>query len=367
MERLIMNAKSVINRLGLWRRTHPRAAQRLLLGVRVIVPISILACIATSVDLPTTWQYLQSTDPRYFLLALVVGFMLQLPSGAYRWRVYLTSAFGISIPRAILLKQYWIGMFLGYFMPGNIGWDAYRVCTVQTKSPGILKHTCCIVLEKVFGICVCFCLALIAWPFVANRCNSPLANQIADVIFPVMAIAILLAAFAFCLKRILFGLLRVLEKRILAMANGLLPRNHVQTRNQGPPTIRKTLEAAFRMRPLALMCLGTVVIRTCAVFGGYWILLSIDQDVSIFVPLFVIPMTGIVFLLPISFGSIGVREGTFIVLYGMFGIAREAALAASVLGLLALSITVAIGGLIMLLSSITSATDKGDATNSDGM
>jgi hypothetical protein len=65
------------------------------------------------------------------------------------------------------------------------------------------------------------------------------------------------------------------------------------------------------------------------------------------VNLFVAPIFFIIFLIPISFGSIGVREGAFILLYGQFGVPMEVALLVSFFNLFGLFLNNIIGALFI--------------------
>jgi uncharacterized membrane protein len=59
-----------------------------------------------------------------------------------------------------------------------------------------------------------------------------------------------------------------------------------------------------------------------------------------------------IFLLPISFGSIGIREGAYIFFYGIFGMGQEAALLLSFLTLAGAFLNVFIGAIVLQISSV---------------
>lgn len=73
---------------------------------------------------------------------------------------------------------------------------------------------------------------------------------------------------------------------------------------------------------------------------------AIGQDVSLMANLTVAPLLFLVFSLPISFGTIGVREGSFVLLYGAFGVPPEPALLVSFFGLVGLIGNYLIGALL---------------------
>jgi uncharacterized membrane protein YbhN (UPF0104 family) len=59
-----------------------------------------------------------------------------------------------------------------------------------------------------------------------------------------------------------------------------------------------------------------------------------------------------IFLLPISFGSIGIREGAYIFFYGIFGMDQEAALLLAFLTLSGAFLNVFIGAIVLQVSSV---------------
>jgi len=59
-----------------------------------------------------------------------------------------------------------------------------------------------------------------------------------------------------------------------------------------------------------------------------------------------------IFILPISFGTLGIREGAFIFFYGIFGMDQEAALLLSFLSLSGRLLNVVIGAIILQVSSV---------------
>ena len=59
-----------------------------------------------------------------------------------------------------------------------------------------------------------------------------------------------------------------------------------------------------------------------------------------------LPVLYFIFLLPISFGSLGIREGAYILLYGLFGVPAETALVVSFFNLLGVLLNNLIGALL---------------------
>jgi uncharacterized protein (TIRG00374 family) len=92
----------------------------------------------------------------------------------------------------------------------------------------------------------------------------------------------------------------------------------------------------------------TLIIRLFLVLGSYFLFLALGVRLSFWTLLFANSVFFLLFILPISFGSLGVREGAYILVFGLFGISPETALAASFLSLAGLIFTISAGGIISL-------------------
>jgi uncharacterized membrane protein YbhN (UPF0104 family) len=74
---------------------------------------------------------------------------------------------------------------------------------------------------------------------------------------------------------------------------------------------------------------------------------ALQYDIPLIVNVFVAPIFFFIFILPISFGSIGIREGAYVFIYGLFGVPAETALIVSFFGLSGVLINNAIGSLLI--------------------
>lgn len=94
----------------------------------------------------------------------------------------------------------------------------------------------------------------------------------------------------------------------------------------------------------------SLVIQIIGSISSQLFFISLDFDIPFIVNLFVTPVLFFIFLLPISFGSLGVREVAFISIFGVFGLPAEVALLVSFFGLAGLLLNYTISGLVMLLT-----------------
>lgn len=318
----------------------------LLVSLKFLVPVILLAIIFSRVDPGRVLHQMINVHLGYFSAGLVVGFGLQITGGAWRWRYFLKKVYGISLPYGWVLKHYWIGMFLGYFVPGHVGWDAYRIAAVNQRENAPLIHVTVVLLEKIIGLFSCVVLIFFSYPFIADQITG--TDYIRKYINYIYALALILALAAVAmvfLKGESIALIRWVEKKI----NGLGGRyfNNFKADEENNVLLRGI--RACWSPPEALVLWGSsIFIRSAAAAGGYLTLKALYQDISIMINFFAVPMMLFLILVPVSFGGIGIREGVFILLYGLFGIPASTSLSASYLGLIGLLFTISIGGIIML-------------------
>ncbi len=318
--------------------------------VKILIPVVLLAVIFSRVDLGAVIRQIINVHPGYFGLSLLVGFGFQITGGAWRWHYFLKHVYGLNFPYIWILKHYWKGMFLGYFAPGHLGWDAYRIIVANQKENRPLVHVTAVILEKFIGLFSCLILIMVSYPFVADKIvHGEKILAYVNYIYLLAIIVGICAVAAFFMKRVSATLIGNLEAKIVQMSFKFL-------KNSAPPADQSVLLQGIRAcctpRTAAALWGSSIFIRSCSALGGYLVLLALYQDTSVMINFFVVPMMLFLTMVPVSLGGIGIREGVFIILYGLFGISSTTSLSASYLGLIGLLLTVSIGGFIMLWDNV---------------
>jgi hypothetical protein len=89
------------------------------------------------------------------------------------------------------------------------------------------------------------------------------------------------------------------------------------------------------------------LIQLTSAVGNQIFFIAANYDLPFLVNLFATPVLYFVFLLPISYGSLGIREGAYILLYGAFGVPMETALLVSFFNLFGILLNNLVGGIIL--------------------
>ena len=323
---------------------------RFLFSLKILVPVCLLFVIFTRVDLGKVLNQIVNLHLGYFFTSLIFGFVLQIFAGAWRWRYFLKKVYEIEIPYFWILKHYWIGMFLGYFIPGRVGWDAYRIVAVNRRKNAPLIHVTVVLLEKIIGLASCVILIIASYPFVSDMIEgTDYIQRYINYIYALAIVGTLGSAAVFFMKKTYISAVRWLEKTISNLAARFFKSYSAADDHN---VLLKGITACYTPKTALALWGSSIFIRISSAIGGYLVLQALDANTSVMINLFATPLMLFLFLIPLSFGGFGIREGSFIVIYGIFGIPSTTALSASYVGLLGLTMTVSIGGLIMLWDNL---------------
>ena len=320
--------------------------------LKISVPVTLLWFILKRLDMGLVLDYMLEINTGYFVVGLVLGIFSQMFIGAYRWRYILHNLYSINIRYSYLLKHYWIGMFLGYFVPAGVAWDFYRITRIYQVSRSLSANVVAVLVEKIVGLIACLSLIAVTYPFLLDNIVASEQAHIANYVYIVTVCCLVMISLVVLIKKTVRKWIELSERIVLRMVQNVINKAGRREIPREEGTVSQLIRDFMNPKPLLVVFVLSVSIRLSASLGAYLFLLSIGQEVPIIVNVFAISLMFIIFLLPISFGSVGVREGSFILLYGLFGISEEVALAASFVGLAALIITVCFGGGILLIDNM---------------
>jgi len=317
-----------------------------------LLPIAILAFILNKIDLEILYSTVKSADLLFYFLGLAF-FPTAMLFGAVRWHVLIRQYWGHSEKPGYVLKQYWIALSIGIFLPGEIGIDLYRIAVISRKLGQYTANIAIILEEKLLSLVVCIGLVLCLPPWLAIDDHSPILGSIIDIAYAIL-VACLLAFLLFLVIR-----KSAAAKKLIALVIGKLQivfssfLSRLETHNNAGRTV-PSIEDLFRplsspgkLLPVLLLTLGII---GSSVVGNYLFFVALGYELPFVVNIFVVSVLYFVFLLPVSFGGLGVREGGYILLFGLFGVPPEIAFAVSLFALSGVLINYAISGALIFIS-----------------
>ena len=318
-----------------------------------IIPPVILVYIFMKIDIDSFFTALKNIELKYFLLGIAF-FPLIICIGAYRWYYLKRKMINPGIPLSFSMNNYWIGLSVGYLAPGSIGWDIYRIIAATRKYGSLIKNTFVAAIEKLSGLTVCSLIIIVSFPFLDISSNDVI-NRImvfAYVIF--FSLAVFVAIGGLFSKR--FEFVSKIANRVQKSLLDKLKNTRFKFSQYLKQETGEDQEIKYNFRKIIpsipVLLILSISIQLVAAYAIYNIIKSLNYDLPYYVPLFISPVMTFIFLLPISFGSIGIREGAYIFFYGIFGMNQEAALLLSFLTLSGAFFNVFIGAIVMQVSSV---------------
>lgn len=313
------------------------------------LPVVILYVVFRQIDLNKFTINIYQTNMWLVLLGISVFPTLML-IGAFRWHILLRQYNHADIRWTYSLKHYWMGLPIGLFVPGSLGWDTYRVVVVGHRFGHYMLNMVAILVEKFMALLACTLLVVVLYPLMSFASPSPLIKQILMVAYLLLVGVVLLIGAVILVQRSTW--VRPLVDRIEQQISVMLQKTARKLR------LKKTsqlIKVSLRqiVRPLSapkymlsVMALSFAIQFVYAV-GAQIFFLGANYYLPFVVNLFVTPILFFVFVLPISFGGLGIREAAYIILYGLFGVPPETALLVSFCGFSGLLLNNIIGGLLI--------------------
>lgn len=325
---------------------------RIRLLLKITVPIGLLAVIFYHIDLAGLLAVLSTIHLPHVVFAFLSGYISFILISALRWKYLLNQAYGICLPYPLLLRYYWEGIFVGYFVPGGVGADIYRALAAGKLTARYEQNVVAVLGEKLYILVDSSIFVLVLYAVVVPAMvDRHLLNIINMYLYP-FVLAILGITLLIYLSSHLGGG-GVLQARWREKLSELTEKLMVRFAAQTPARLAACRPAGlfapfFQWRNILLLAGFTCISRIMICVGGYYLLLAVGVNLPLIVHAFVWTLATILFSLPISIGTLGVRESVHILLLGLFGVSSEVALAVSFTGLACLLVSTVMGGIIFL-------------------
>jgi uncharacterized protein (TIRG00374 family) len=275
-----------------------------LFAVKAVVSGLLLTIIFRKAGLQNILSHFREMDPRYFIASSLI-YLFTLYLSSLRWGVLLRGGH----PLSRLFSLYLLGSFFNNLLPGVVGGDAVKAYYLyrDTKKGG--ESLASVFMDRYIGF-----FALLSIGMVSGLA----AFRDLETIHMAWVTPLLFAGFL-AGSLVVFGL--QIGRRFGAVAD-FYDYFHGVIRDP------KVLGKAFAL---------SLAVQTLSILEIFIIARGIGQHPS-FSALFVfVPVILTVTIVPVSISGLGVREGAFVVLFGMTGISAEASATISFLWFLSIA------------------------------
>lgn len=289
----------------------------------------IIYLLAFQVNVGQLWRVMRQVRWGYLLAAMVLmigGTALR----AVRWQVLL-QALDIQVPLRRLVHLYFVGAFFNIFLPSGLGGDAVKMAELARSTGHAPEAVGTTLVDRATGLWVLFVLALLAMPF--SQALLP------DGWLPV----------------IVFGTLAGVIGGWMVMATPLVPWLGSKVRLPGQEKLERFYHSVSQLGYPALgkACLVSLIFNLLLIVFNLLIAYGtgVDQPLGIF--LLFTPLISFSLTLPISVGGLGVREQTYILLFGALGVSDAASTAMSLTNYAITLVVGLVGGVLYALGGTT--------------
>lgn len=238
------------------------------------------------------------------LAGAVALFALSNLLGAVQWNLLLRVQ-EIQLSWRKVVSFYFVGVFFNNFLVGNIGGDAIRVYDVRRLTRDGSLAFAATFLDRFIGLFTLTWFSLAAY-FLAPA--FPGGQSVLALILCVTAVLSITIASAF--SRRLSGLG---ERIVLKLVPDRVGERVTKIR-------LGILRCRAHLKILALATVVSVGVQLMRVGVHYVVGRALGLDVSFGYFLIFIPLIAIIASVPVSFGGIGVRENSGVLLFGRLGV-----------------------------------------------
>jgi glycosyltransferase 2 family protein len=306
----------------------------LLTCFKILVSVFLIWFLLRQIGVGRVWGAISKARPAWLcggmLLFAATHFL-----GGEQWNMLL-KAEGISIPRVRCLSIYFVGLFFNNFLIGGVGGDLFRMLDVRRISKQGSSAVSAVFLDRLMGLLVMTTISVVSIPFaLTHRRFGP---------FLWISFAVLAAGWSFSL---FFFFHKPFARSVSRFIQILIPgRIEAKARE-----VYQKIHGFGRNRALCLRVLGfSAVIQTGRIYTHYLLARALGTSISPAYFFLVIPIVAMAASLPVSFGGIGLREQTGVVLLGAAGMTPAQAVSVEFLAYLAAIVTSLPGGVLFILS-----------------
>jgi uncharacterized membrane protein YbhN (UPF0104 family) len=307
-----VNESRAVNQLSSTERGAPPAYRYRAFAIRAGLGVALVAVLLWRYDARPIFRIFKRERIDCFVAAVALYLAGQALS-AYRWQL-LAALMKVRGRYREFVAYYFVGMFTNLFVPGLVGGDAAKSVYLGRRHGRVGEAIASVVADRAVGLLGLFWLVAIAAIYLLGQ-------------MPPWVIVIAIAAGAVTLG--LFLALPFLARVIYKM----------------PRPIRRAGEvlAPYMNNPAALLpsIALSMVLQVGLAICQYILAAGLGLALPLSLFILCVPIANVFASLPLTFNGLGIREWTYLALFGMAGMRKEDAIT---LGLLWFAATM-VGGL----------------------
>ncbi|MBA4371544.1 MAG: hypothetical protein C0402_01640 [Thermodesulfovibrio sp.] len=263
-----------------------------LFALKLLVSAGSLYLVFSKTDVSQVAQTIRRIGPTAFLSASFL-YVCSLLGATFRWKLLLPERFTLRR----LFSLYMIGAFFSSFLPGVIGGDAVKAYYLNKDAKKLSLTVASIFMDRYLGYVALILMGILGVPFAFGMLGDSPYRWVMPFFFTTFVIGSLL----------FFGL--QLGRRFTFVSE--FYEYFMTFKDKKPVVVKAVLISAV------IQIMGFTSVAVLAAAMGEQIPFAL---LFVFLPIIITLTT-----LPISISGIGVREGAFVLLFGLVKVSPESA------------------------------------------
>ncbi len=277
--------------------------------LRLGISVALLTFIVNSVGVDKLVTNLSNVRPSFLLIATTLA-VFNVALSAYKWKLLLLIK-QIDLSFRVLFVYYYIGQFFNAFLPTMVGGDGVRAYYLQQNHGAGPDAVSSVFVERLTGLLTVLAIGGTATLFVSNRIPTVVVVAILLVCIPgaTVLVALLFTDFG-----------RDMFERTLF---------RVELFDVGD-RLASVYDAVYEYRTARHMLVPVIglslLFRLVLIFNNYVVAVGLGMELPLVYFLVFIPLVEVLLFLPVSIQGFGVREMSYVYLFGSVGAATGTAL-----------------------------------------
>ena len=293
--------------------------------LKIVISLGLIIFLINQVDFKGVVSTLKSVDITMIIYALIL-LTLQVFIATVRWQLVLKCQ-KIVLNYKNTLQILYSGLFFNQAMPSSVGGDVIRGYYLKKQGLTLGRATLGVLMDRLFGMIGLVLLVLASLPLLFELVDDPIARTGVLLIALGISSALLFIFFTDKLPGN-FSHLKLIKGFYALSQDG---RHCIVERYNG--VIILVLSVFIHLISVLAVMIMAAGLGLNIEWGGF---------------LLMVPLVGLMMVVPISIAGWGVREGVMVVGFGYLGVASEAALALSILYGLSVLVVALPGGIIWM-------------------
>ncbi len=302
-----------------------------------LLGLVVFLYIIMNVDLEEILLIISDMNP--FLLSISVIIVIPIVlMRSFKWNILIRS-YGTGLPFSSVVKAFLVGFSVSMVTPARIG-DLYRARYLKNHTT-TGKALTTVIIDRLVDVFVLFFLGL-----VGILSFLSLFAQKMNMVIMVLIMFVLFIAAVFVLTK--EGFIRFLFEPVFRR---FVPEKHKEKIGltfrefyKGMRKIRKKRNNLFMVIALGFMN------YLLSILQAYLIAMGMGLELSYVFFLMVIPLVGLLDIIPVSFSGIGTRDAAMIVFFSFFALSKEIAISFSLMILLLGYVSIGFIGALVIVS-----------------